>query len=193
MLVLILTFVRFFASITQWLLRPWAFVPVACSCAEPKSHFHHRYTSQQWTPGALSAHPSKCSCNPVEKRLFNMLKQKKAIFYLFFNIIYLFFICEFLSQSWRNRTKIAFSFQYLHKKNNSIFSGNSTNLEKLKQNEHQVLSCTQKKCQIKTLAQLGSWILRLYLSVGSQSAAQTIVGQKKYEPKIPISYFQPPV
>ena len=83
----------------------------------------------------------------------NILKLKKEILYVF------------SSQRWRKRKKIAqkiaFSFQYLHKK--LIFSGNSSNLEKLKQllgktqeniqklkqNEHQVLSCSQKKCKIK--------------------------------------------
>ena len=53
----------------------------------------------------------------------NILKLKKEILYVF------------SSQRWRKRKKIAqkiaFSFQYLHKK--LIFSGNSSNLEKLKQ------------------------------------------------------------
>ena len=51
--------------------------------------------------------------------------------------------------------KRAFSLQYLHeiidflRKLKQLLGKTQENIEKLKQNEHQVLSCTQKKCKIK--------------------------------------------
>ena len=65
--------------------------------------------------------------------------------------------CVFLTQSWRKREKIAFP-SNICTKNDFLKklkqSGKKTQeiIQKLKQNEHQVLSCSQKKCKIKTPA-----------------------------------------
>ena len=70
--------------------------------------------------------------------------------------------CVFLTQSWRKREKIAFPSNICTKndflkklkrsgKNSRNFQEKTQeNIQKLKQNEHQVLSCTQKKCKINT-------------------------------------------
>ena len=75
-------------------------------------------------------------------------------------------IFVFLTQNWAKQAKNSISPPIFAKKK-MIFSGNSSHLEKklkqilqetqekiqkLKQNEHQVLSCSQKKCKIKNPA-----------------------------------------
>ena len=70
--------------------------------------------------------------------------------------------CVFLTRSWRKRETIAFPSNICTKnyflkklkrsgKNSRNFQEKTQeNIQKLKQNEHQVLSCSQKKCKIKT-------------------------------------------
>ena len=72
--------------------------------------------------------------------------------------------CVFLTRSWSKRETIVFPsnictknyFLKKHKqswKNSRNFQEKTQeNIQKLKQNEHQVLSCTQKKCKINTPA-----------------------------------------
>ena len=79
------------------------------------------------------------------------LKQEKAIF------------CVFLNQSWGKREKnrrflpiFAPKMDFLRKLKQSgkklkqLLGKTQENIQKLKQNEHQVLCCSQKKCKIKT-------------------------------------------